>query len=94
MTSHRLPGTKMSPKPRSEKGRSQRARGEEFNLGTFSTMGSWIKRQINVMHPAGDVREEGKDGDPTHLFMRGGIRGTGRYLHHDALPALEETDQR
>lgn len=40
MMSHWIPGTKISPKPRSEKGRSQRARGEEFNLGTFSTIGS------------------------------------------------------
>lgn len=52
---HRLPGTKMSPKPRSEKGRSQRARGEEFNLGTLSTMGSWNKRNASVMDPAGDA---------------------------------------
>lgn len=34
------PGTKMSPKPRREKGRSHRERGEVFSLGTFSTMGS------------------------------------------------------
>lgn len=35
-----IPGTKMSPKPRREKGRSHRESGEVFNLGTFNTMGS------------------------------------------------------
>ena len=34
------PGTKMSPKPRREKGRSHRESGEVFSRGTFSTMGS------------------------------------------------------
>lgn len=34
------PGTKMSPKPRREKGRSHRDSGEVLSLGTFSTMGS------------------------------------------------------
>lgn len=35
-----LPGTRMSPKPSSEKGRSHRARGEKLSLGTLSTIGS------------------------------------------------------
>lgn len=30
----------MSPNPRREKGLSQRAKGEEFSLGTFRTIGS------------------------------------------------------
>lgn len=84
----------MSPKPRSEKGRSQRANGEVFNLGTLSTIGSWKKRHVNIIDPSSNVRGEVNPGDQTHLFVRGGIRGPGRYLHHDALPALEETDQR
>lgn len=40
------PGTKMSPKPRREKGRSHRARGEVFSLGTFSTMGSCEESRV------------------------------------------------
>lgn len=89
MMSRSLPGTKISPNPRSEKGRSQSARGEEFNLGTFSTIGSWkSSKGTSTFHPATDRRR----GDRTHLFMRGGIRGAGRYLHHYTLPALQETD--
>lgn len=84
---HRLPGTRMSPKPRSEKGRSQRARGEEFNLGTLSTIGSWKRQQKEVVDPV--VGGRSGHGEQTHLFMRGGIRGTSRDLHHDTLPALE-----
>lgn len=43
-----LPGTKTSPKPRREKGRSHRASGEKFNLGTLSTMGSWRKTRASL----------------------------------------------
>lgn len=36
----KIPGTKMSPNPRREKGLSHRANGEEFSRGTFRTIGS------------------------------------------------------
>ena len=45
-----VPGTRMSPKPRREKGRSHRASGEAFSLGTFSTMGSCREGQC-LQHP-------------------------------------------
>ena len=38
-----------------EKGRSQRARGEKFNLGTLSTMGSWKKAPASVSLPPPEV---------------------------------------
>lgn len=47
-----LPGTKMSPKPSKEKGRSHKAKGEKFSLGTLSTIGSCaIKSQKNATKP-------------------------------------------
>lgn len=47
-----VPGTRMSPKPRREKGRSHRASGEAFSLGTFSTMGSCREGQCLQYPPA------------------------------------------
>lgn len=43
-----VPGTRMSPKPSREKGRSHRASGEALSLGTFRTMGSWGGREAAV----------------------------------------------
>lgn len=43
-----VPGTRMSPKPRREKGRSHRASGEAFSLGTFRTMGSCGERRQHL----------------------------------------------
>lgn len=33
-------------------------------------------------------REAWTSKSPAHLFVRGGVGGTGRHLHHDALAAL------
>lgn len=85
------PGTKISPKPRREKGRSQRARGEKFNLGTLSTMGSWRHKPHSVSgsHLCWVRFVDRKSRiSRTHLFVSGGVRWASRNLHHYTLPTL------
>ena len=87
-----VPGTRMSPKPRREKGRSHRASGEAFSRGTFRTMGSWGEQEVPCPGgracPALFSGQRPGRGPPTYLLVGGRVRGPGCHLHHDAVPTL------
>lgn len=70
-----IPGTRMSPKPSREKGRSHRASGEAFSLGTFRTMGSWGREEAAVSgtrpSPPLSSRQRLGRGPATYLLVGG-----------------------